>query len=71
MNVESVLLFYYTTLSPRFNKEIDQMNPDNQVIVVAFNGLITKLRPIGAVGESEGLARAHWKGISAIRATPP
>jgi hypothetical protein len=47
------------------------MNPDNQIIVVAFNGLITKLRPIGAVGESEGLARAHWKGISAIRATPP
>jgi Ca-activated chloride channel family protein len=33
------------------NLFIDQMNPEDQIIVVIFNDLITELRPIGAVGE--------------------
>jgi len=33
------------------NLFIDQMNPDDHIVVVPFNDRIIELRPVGAVGE--------------------
>jgi hypothetical protein len=51
------------------NLFIDQMNPDDQIIVVIFNDLITELRPIGAVGEVREPLRTKISNIYAESGT--
>jgi len=47
------------------NLFIDQMNPDDQIIVVAFNDLITELQPAGRVGEVGESLRAQVSNLYA------